>query len=222
MSVRKLRYRLGPKFPDFPGSRKTYPKFLRIDDAPPSELQELRTLLKQTAEELKLLSRLTNVMGDSQFSRRMQIRQFSSVLDSFFATLNYYSLNAESRGQIEITGKDHERIRGEHGIKESYTASIKLFSRAMEAPNPNGDKLQLRRPANYWPELRGRITHPRSLRMYQITACDLRVLRSMGKWFQDVQDWSLGLELKSIDDTQARINKNLDDLRVWIKRDIEK
>jgi hypothetical protein len=215
----EMRYRLGPKFPDYPGGRKTYRKFQRIDNVPPDDLKKLRELLRLTGQELRHTTQITKELGDDQFTRRMQVRQFSSVLDSFFAVLNYYSLAAESRGDIVISKKDHRRILGRLGIWESYKASIKLFAKTMGMPNPNSDELQIRGPAEYWPDLRGRIMHPRSLELYHVNACDLGILRAIAAWFQNVQSWSLRLELKNIDNVQEQISRNFDDLRTSVMKD---
>jgi len=217
-----FRYKLTPKLPDYPGSKRTYPRFHRVENTPANELQKTRALSRETSEELAFSVRLLQSFGNNKFIRRMQVRQLSSVVDSFFGILNYHSLAKESRGELDISAKDHKRIEGRRGILESYKASIKLFARAMGVQNPNEDELQMRGPEKHWIALRNRIIHPRSLEEYEINGCDLAVLAATGEWFIKVSDWSLQLELKQIDDVQKTINTRMDSLRSMIMRDLEK
>jgi hypothetical protein len=208
-----MKFKLAPKFPDFPGSKKTYPKFIQIDGKPPTEHQKVKALLKLTGDELGFISKLSKTYGNLAVFRRLQVRQLSSVLDSFFGTLNYSSLEKQRQGELDISVKDQKRLKGYEGIMISYKTSIKIYARAMDVPNPNGGEIQVRGAVKLWPALRARITHPRTLEQYQFTACDTGIIQATGNWFKEVQDWALQLELQKIAEAKKTINKSLNGLK---------
>jgi hypothetical protein len=208
-----MKFRLTPKLPDYPGSAKTYPIFARVDNRPLSEYQKTRALLKLVSDEFDVVGSLAKTFGDQPVFRRLQIRHFASLLDTFFSTLNVTSLERESRKVIVVSDNDKQQMKGMDGVLAYYTSSIRIYAKAMGVANPNGDKLQLNGSALYWPSLRARITHPTSLEQYQFTVCDNAILVSIAGWFDKVRDWALDLQLKEIDAVKASLNSSLDKLR---------
>jgi hypothetical protein len=211
-----MRYKLMPRLPDYPGTTKTYPKFLRIDAIPPTEHQKLHALLKLTTEELGLLNDLAQTLGDKAVFRRLQVRQMSSVLDSFFGTLDFHSLGKVAVGDISISKKERQLIEGRAGIFAFYKTSIKLYARAMGVSSPLGGDLQIAGAARFWPALRARIIHPKTLEQYQFTSCDAAIVQETGKWMKAVQDWALQLQLQENEKVKQFINDSLDELRQHI------
>ena len=213
----EMKLKLMPCLPAYPGSPKTFPKFVCIDNRPPSEHEKMRALLKLTSDELGLIIRLRQDHGDLPVFRRLQVRQMSSILDSFFGTLNYYSIQRSHQGELVISQKEINRIEGRSGIMDFYKTSIKVYARAMGVTSPLGNKLQVTGAVEFWPALRGRITHPRSLEQYQFTGCDSVIMSVTVNWFKRVREWALHLELQKIEDTKKQVHKSMSDLKDYIR-----
>lgn len=222
MADELMKYRVRPKLPDYPGAPMTYPKFSRTDVAPPSEHEKLRALLKLTAQELGLLSALASQFDDKDVFRRLQIRQLSSLLDALLKTLNYRSFQKMERGELTVSEKELRRLKGNSGLLDDYRASIKTYARAMGVPSPLGGQLQIRGALTFWPALRSRVTHPKTLERYQFTACDIAIVQAAGKWINAVQDWALQLQLQEVDAAKRDINNSLDALRQKILGDTKR
>lgn len=214
-----MKFRLAPKFPDFPGSEKTYPKFFRVDGKPLTEQQKAQQLTDQIREELGVILEASKKTQIPLFTR-LQIRQLSSLLDSFFSRLFIESTHQISSGSITITESERKSMNGKSGVMNTYKDSIRVFAKANGLESPLGDRLQIRGPALYWSRLRAHITHPTRLVHYQITMCDIAILHAILKWYSEVNDWVLEVRLAGIESVKQSVNKMCGELIAELKGEL--